>query len=180
LKKGEAGGLLMNVRTVLLVLIFAAFAGFVSLNWDVINAPTTLSFGFGTAQAPLGLLLLGFTVVIVAVLLLALLVQQASVLVETRRAAKELNSQRTLADQAEASRFTALRKHLDDELQRLESQAAARESALGQRLDSLEQALRAHVDQASNSLAAFIGEVDDRLERMVGMKGPTASADGDR
>ena len=34
----------------------------------------------------------------------------------------------------------------------------------GQRLDDLEQALRAHVDQASNSLAAFIGEVDDRLE----------------
>ena len=170
----------MNMRTVLPVLILAAFAGFVSLNWDVINAPTTLSFGFWTMQAPLGLLLLGFTVLIVAVLLLALLVQQASVLAETRRAAKELSAQRTLADQAEASRFTALSKHLDDELQRLESQAAARESALGQRLDSLEQALRAHVDQASNSLAAFIGEVDDRLERMAGSKKPASSTDGDR
>jgi len=49
----------------------------------------------------------------------------------------------------------------------------------GQRLDDLEQALRAHVDQASNSLAAFIGEVDDRLERMAQPNESTASA-GDR
>ena len=49
----------------------------------------------------------------------------------------------------------------------------------GQRPDDLEQALRAHVDQASNSLAAFIGEVDDRLERMARPNEPTASA-GDR
>ena len=108
-----------------------------------------------------------------------LMVQQASVLVETRRTAKELSAQRTLADQAEASRFTALGKHLDEELQRLESQAAAREAALGQRLDGREQALRAHVDQASNSLAAFIGEVDDRLERMARPKESNPSA-GDR
>ena len=158
----------MNVRSVLLVLVLALFAGFTFLNWDVIKAPTTLSFGFGTAQAPLGLLLLGFTVLIVAVFLFVLMVQQASVLVETRRTAKELSAQRTLADQAEASRFTTL-----------ESQAAVREAALGQRLDGLEQALRAHVDQASNSLAAFIGEVDDRLERMARPNESTASA-GDR
>ena len=166
----------MNVRSVLLFLVLALFAGFTLLNWDVIKAPTTLSFGFGTAQAPLGLLLLGFTVLIVAVFLFVLMVQQASVLAETRRTAKELSAQRTLADQAEASRFTALGKHLDEELQRLESQAAARDAALGQRLDGLEQALRAHVDQASNSLAAFIGEVDDRLERMARPNESAASA----
>lgn len=162
----------MNLRTGLLVLLFVAFAGFVFLNWDVISAPTTLSFGFWSAQAPLGLLLLGFTGLVVAVFLFAMMVQQATVLVETRRTTKELSAQRTLADQAEASRFTSLGKHLDEELQRLDAQAAAREAAHAQRLDSLEQALRAHVDQATNSLSAFIGEVDDRLERMAGAKGP--------
>ncbi len=161
----------MNLRTALLALLLAAFAGFLALNWNVVTAPTTLSFGFWTAQAPLGLLLLGFTVLIVAMFLFLLLVQQATVLVETRRTAKELASQRTLADQAEASRFTALGEHLDKEMRRLEAQAATRHEALAQRLNGLEAALRAHVDQAGNSLAAFIGELDDRVERMAAARG---------
>lgn len=161
----------MNLRVVVVFLLLAAFVGFLVLNWNVITAPTTLSLGFWTAQAPLGLLLLGFTILIAAVFLFLLVVQQATVLVETRRAAKELTAQRTLADQAEASRFTALGEHLDEELRRLEAQAAARQAALAQRLDGLEQALRAHVDQATNSLAAFIGVLDDRVERIEAAKG---------
>jgi uncharacterized integral membrane protein len=167
----------MNLRTVLIIVLLALFAGFVALNWSVINAPTTLSFGFWTAQAPLGLLLLGFTVLIAAMFLFLLAMQQATVLVETRRAAKELTAQRALADQAEASRFTALGERLDQELRRFETQAATRQDALVQRLDGLEQALRTHVDQASNSLAAFIGELDDRVERIEAARGlPPPSA----
>jgi uncharacterized integral membrane protein len=167
----------MNLRTVLIVVLLALFAGFVALNWGVINAPTTLSFGFWTAQAPLGLLLLGFTVLIAAMFLFLLVIQQATVLVETRRAAKELTAQRALADQAEASRFTALGERLDQELRRVEAQAATRQEALVQRLDGLEESLRTHVDQASNSLAAFIGELDDRVERIEAARGlPPPSA----
>lgn len=167
----------MNLRTVLIIVLLALFAGFVALNWSVITAPTTLSFGFWTAQAPLGLLLLGFTVLIAAMFLFLLAIQQATVLVETRRAAKELTAQRALADQAEASRFTALGERLDQELRRVEAQAATRQDALVQRLDGLEQSLRTHVDQASNSLAAFIGELDDRVERIEAARGlPPPSA----
>lgn len=167
----------MNLRTVLIIVMLALFAGFVALNWSVITAPTTLSFGFWTAQAPLGLLLLGFTVLIAAMFLFLLVIQQATVLVETRRAAKELTAQRALADQAEASRFTALGERLDQELRRVEAQAATRQDALVQRLDGLEQSLRTHVDQASNSLAAFIGELDDRVERIEAARGlPPPSA----
>jgi len=161
----------MNLRTALIIVLLALFAGFVTLNWSVITAPTTLSFGFWTAQAPLGLLLLGFTVLIAAMFLFLLVIQQATVLVETRRAAKELTAQRALADQAEASRFTALGERLDQELRRLEAQAATRQDTLVQRLDGLEQSLRTHVDQASNSLAAFIGELDDRVERIEAARG---------
>ena len=163
----------MNVRTVLLFLLLAAFAGFVALNWSVVTAQTTLSFGFWTAEAPLGLLLLGFTVLIAAMFLFVLVIQQATVLVETRRAAKELTAQRTLADQAEASRFTALGERLDAEMKRVEGQAASRHDALVQRLDGVERTLRAHVEQTGNSLAACIGEVDDRVERMERARGLT-------
>ena len=161
----------MNLRSVLLVVLLALFAGFVALNWSVITAPTSLSFGFWKAEAPLGLLLLGFTVLIAALFLFLLVVQQATVLVETRRTAKELTSQRALADQAEASRFTALGQQLNEELRRLEAQAATRQDALALRLNGLEQALRAHIDHASNSLAAFIGELDDRVERIEAARG---------
>jgi len=82
-----------------------------------------------------------------------------------------LASQRTLADQAEASRFTALGTHLDEELRRLEAQAATRHETLSQRINALEQALRAHIDQAGNSLAAVIGELDDRVERIAAARG---------
>jgi uncharacterized integral membrane protein len=169
--------LAMNMRTVLLFLLLAVFAGFVVLNWSVITAPTTLSFGFWTAQAPLGLLLLAFTVLIAAMFLFVLVIQQATVLVETRRTSKELNAQRTLADQAESSRFTALGTHLDGELRRLEEQAVARHDTLTQRINALEQSLRTHIDQTGNSLSAFLGEVSDRVERMesaMGVKTPRA------
>jgi hypothetical protein len=56
-------------------------------------------------------------------------------------------------------------------MRRLEAQAVTRHETLAQRLDGLEQALRAHVDQAGNSLAAFIGELDDRVERMEAARG---------
>lgn len=70
-------------------------------------------------------------------------------------------------------RFTALGEHMDEELRRLEAQAEARQDALAQRLIGLEQALRAHVDQASNSLDPFIGELDDRVERIEVARGLT-------
>ncbi|HEU0200795.1 MAG TPA: LapA family protein [Burkholderiaceae bacterium] len=160
----------MRLRTVLLLLLLALFAVFTILNWSAFTAPTTLSLLVGTVEAPLGLLLLGFIVLIAAVFLLLLALQQATVLVETRRTAKELSAQRTLADEAEASRFTALRQHLDESLQRFEAQAVARHAALMQRLDALEDATRVHIEQTGNSLAAGIGEVDDRVERLAGMQ----------
>jgi uncharacterized integral membrane protein len=159
----------MKARTLFLVLLFALITAFVIVNWPAITAPTTLSLGVGTVQAPLGLLLLGCTVLVAAVLLFLLLVQQAGVIIETRRAAKELAAQRTLADEAEASRFTALRQHLDEALQRVESQAAARQQALVERIDRTERELHAQLDQTGNSLSAAIGELEDRLERLAGL-----------
>jgi uncharacterized integral membrane protein len=160
----------MSLRTVLTVLLLAVLAVFTVVNWGAITAPTTLSLVFGTVQAPLGLLLLGFTVLVAAVFLFLLAVQQAGVIFETRRAAKELSAQRALADEAEASRFTELRRHLDQALQRLDEQALARDAAMTRRLEHLENALRAHVEQTGNSLAAYIGEVDDRVERLAAAK----------
>ncbi|MEO8311382.1 MAG: hypothetical protein ABI520_09440 [Caldimonas sp.] len=79
---------------------------------------------------------------------------QGRLLVEARRHAKELQAQRTLADQAEASRFTELRTAFEDATGRLEA-----------RFDATRDALRIELKEATNSLAAMIGEIDDRAKR---------------
>jgi uncharacterized integral membrane protein len=173
---GQTKEATMGLRTFVLLLMVVLFAAFTAVNWSAFTAPTTLSFVFGTVQAPLGLLLLGFIVLIASVFLLLLAVQQATVLVETRRAAKELSAQRALADQAEASRFTELRRHVDEALQRIDGNEGARQEAILQRIDRLETSLRTHIEQTGNSLAASVGEVDDRIERLAALPRPPAAA----
>lgn len=160
----------MKLRAVVLVLLLALLALFTLANWSAITANTQVSLLVARVEAPLGLILLAFLVVVIVVFLFLMVFQQAAVILETRRYAKELSAQRTLADQAEASRFTDLRKHLDarlDSLAGLGEGGGSREAMLVARIDRLEVALREHIDHAGNTLAAYIGEVDDRVEKLV-------------
>ena len=118
-------------------------------------------------EAPLGLILLSGTVVVIVVFLFLMLFQQAGVIREARRYAKELTAQRVLADQAEASRFTELRKHLDARLDRIDPAGAPTDESLTERIDRLEAALRTQIEHTGNSLAAHLGEVDDRMGRLL-------------
>jgi hypothetical protein len=65
-----------------------------------------------------------------------------------RRHGRKLQASRDLADQAEASRFTELRGFLNTEL------------AMQTRLNA---DLRSAIEQAGNTLSAYIGELEDRL-----------------
>src|SRR5262245_22153657 len=115
----------MPLRTVLLLVVLAAVAAFAALNWGAFLAPTTLSLGVAEVHAPLGLIMLGLIAVITVFFLGYLVYLQTTVLMESRRHAKELQAQRELADQAEASRFTELRAHLDSRLDEIESSLGA-------------------------------------------------------
>ena len=153
----------MTLRSLLFLLVFGALAGFVLVNWPVLNDPTTLSLAFAEVQAPLGVVMLGF-IVLVTVLFLAYIVYlQMSGLLETRRHGKEIQSQRQLADQAEASRFTELRGFLEAEFARQANRQAERDAAHQARLDALEQRLKVSIEQQANSLSASVGELGDRV-----------------
>ena len=115
----------MPLRTVLLLVVLAAIALFAALNWSAFLAPTTLTLGFAEVQAPLGLIMLGLVAVLTALFLAYLVYLQTTVLLESRRHAKELQAQRELADQAEASRFTELRGYLDSRLDEMENSLGA-------------------------------------------------------
>jgi uncharacterized integral membrane protein len=148
------------MRTVLWI-VLALTAAFAALNWPAFNTPQPLWLGFTTITAPLGVLLFG-ALVLTALLLL---VEQLSGLAESRRYAREIEAQRKLAEKAEESRYSELRTYLSEEIARAEQRSLDTRATLVNRVDALERDMRAALDQASTSIAAYIGEFEDRVER---------------
>lgn len=157
----------MKLHSLLLLLVLALVATFAALNWGAILAPTDLWLGFTTVQMPLGLVMLGLLVFITALFLVYVLYLQGSILLETRRNSRELHTNRELADRAEASRFTELRTFLEAELARQSTLNQESKTAVIARIDQLEHDFRAFSEQSGNTLAAYIGELEDRLEKVI-------------
>lgn len=161
----------MNLRNLSITLALALLAAFALLNWSAFTAPTTLSLGFADMQAPLGLIMLIITGLFSALFLIYIVFQQAGVIFEARRYAKELKAHRDLADTAEASRFTELRTFLAGELRKLEAQAAAGTRELGARVEGLEQRLQQKLEESTRVLSAGVSELDEKLDRIVRPRG---------
>jgi hypothetical protein len=157
----------MNLRTTLLALSFVFLAVFALLNWGAFSTPTTLSLGLAQIQAPLGLIMLIVTGLLSGLFLVYIVFQQAGVIVEARRYAKELQLQRELADKAEASRFTELRSYLDGVFTALRAEHGADADRTSARLEQLERQLLEKLDEATRTLSAYVGEVDDKLDRAL-------------
>ncbi len=157
----------MNFRALAIAVVVAALGLFALLNWPAFTAPTALNLGFAEVNGPLGLIMLVASGVLVALFLVYIVFQQAGVIMEARRYAKELKSHRELADTAEASRFTELRAFLDGELRKIEAQGAASTRELGARLERLELQLQEKLAESTRTLSAYVGEVDDKLDRLL-------------
>lgn len=166
----------MKVRTLFLLLVFGAIAGFAALNWSTFMASTTLSLGVAEIQAPLGLVMLAVLVFITAIFLVYVVYLQTTVLLDARSHARELKANRELADQAEASRFTELRNFLEQAQKQQASVDTEVKSVLLTRIDQLEQALRLSIEQSGTTLSAYIGELEDRLEKnaIIAQNPPTS------
>jgi uncharacterized integral membrane protein len=157
----------MNIRALALAVAFALLALFAFLNWEAFTSPTALNLGFMETSAPLGLTMLIVTTVISGLFFIYIVVQQAGFIMESRRTAKELKSQRELADKAEASRFTELRGFLEGELRRVEAQSAASTKEFGARVEQIEQGLQQKLTESTRTLTAFLGEIEDKLDRVL-------------
>ena len=144
------------IRTLLLLVVALVIAALAALNWTTLSTNTDVSLGVTTVQAPLGLIMLALTVILAIFFVVYVLYLQSTVLLETRRHGRELQAQRELADKAEASRFTELRAYLETQEQkhgRACSRAAAGRAGVASWIRS------------DNTIAAHIGQLEDRLER---------------
>lgn len=135
----------MSVRTIVVAVAFGLLVLFALINWSAFVAPTHLSLLVTSIDAPLGLIMLGITALISAVLLSLVLKLHITTLADSRQQSAELRTQRELANQAEASRFTELQKYIETQIK----------------------TLREELTGATNTLAACIGEIDERLERQM-------------
>lgn len=115
----------MTVRTVVLVLLSIFAAIFLILNWQGITAPVPVNLLFKSTEAPLGLILLIVLGVLWCVGIVWALMQQASTLVEIRRAYKEASANKNLADHAEVSRIEQVKTAMQGEFQAFETKILA-------------------------------------------------------
>jgi len=74
-------------------------------------------------------------------------------LMDARRQAKEIQAQRTLAEQEETSRFSELRTTLHSEFEQM-----------SKRMETSQLALSQEIRENVNSLAAILAEMDDRAK----------------
>ena len=161
----------MYLRTVLIIAVLGILTVLALLNWSTVTEQKSLSLAFTTVEAPLGLVLLGFSGLLTLLFLVYVVYLQSSVLLESRRFARELQGQRELAEQAEGSRLTELRILVTGEVQKLADESKEMKTTVLARLDVLERELRKSVEQSGNTLAAYLGEIDDRIERAMGKQG---------
>lgn len=107
----------------------AVVAALAALNWSTLTASAPLNLVVAQVQAPLGVVLLALTAVLVALFFVAHLRIQIGSLLETRKLLKEIQRVQDLADKAEASRMENLHQLVATEFrllnERLSSLATA-------------------------------------------------------
>ena len=155
----------MRTKSIFLVLFIAVVAAFVALNVGEFTRASVLSLGFTSVQAPLGLVMLALLAAVAVIFLGVMIYMQSSNLLETRNYARELSTQRELADKAEASRFTELRQYLEAQAASQQRREQAAEQVLGERFAAQNRVLMARVEQSDNTIAAYMGQLEDQIER---------------
>jgi len=153
----------MRARTISLIAFILLVAAFVALNWSEFMRPASLSLGFQLIEAPLGVVMLGLLALAIVMFLALSAIEQTANLIENRKYAREMIAQRELADKAEASRFTELRNYLDQQTLATQQREAATAAALNAALAQHKQEIKAQVEASGNTLAAYIGELEDRM-----------------
>ncbi len=133
----------MRIRSLLVLTASGLAALLVVLNWRIFAGLAKLNLLLTSAEVPVGVVMLLLFAVGLLVLWNTLGRWQGTLLQEFRRQAKELQAQRLLAESAEASRFTELGALVREEIAKL----------------------RTELQETEHSIAATLGEMDDRLRK---------------
>lgn len=157
----------MKILGTLIFVSLILLGVFALVNWSVLSASTTLSFIAFRIEAPLGISLLGIILLFLALFTVYVLILRTTMLMDARHYAREIKAQQQLAEKAEASRLNDLRSQLDHEFAQLQEAVEKFRTDLGVRFEGMEQALRNSIEESNRSLSAYVGEVEDKLDRSL-------------
>jgi uncharacterized integral membrane protein len=155
----------MRIVSTVIALALLMLGLLAALNATPLLELQALNLGWRTVQAPLGLLILGVAVLGLLMAGGAAALARRQQHQDVQELEHQLQEQRNLADKAEHSRFTQLQRHLDLQAQAAEHREREMLAQNSRELEQLKQALQHQLDEVGSSLAAYIGEVEDRLER---------------
>jgi uncharacterized integral membrane protein len=164
---------MMNFIGIIILLALFLLSVFTLANWAVLSASSTLSFIVFDVEGPLGVILLGAMLALVALFVVYALSLKTSMLMESRRHNQELEAQRKLAETAEASRLSDLRAQIEREFAQLQDAIGAVDG----RMDSHEQAMKQSLNEAANGLAALVAEMDDKIDRALARQASDTKGD---
>lgn len=145
----------MRTRVTFLLVAILVTAVFVALNWPEFMRPVPVSLGVTIVDAPLSLILLAALVLALLGALGSATWLQTSYDRALGRQTRALQAQRELADKAEASRFTELRRYLD-----------AQTSEARQREVVINESLQATLLKGQRELQARLDAFGDRLDAL--------------
>lgn len=154
----------MRARLLFLIVAIVAVAAFSAQNWAEIMRSAPLNFGPLVMAAPLGLILLSLLGLMLLVYLISSATHRTQHLMESRQHAKVLQTQRDLAEKAEASRFTDLRQVLDAHLRETRQREAVAGTEFEKALTNSQREIRNQLEQMNRGIASRLGEMEARLE----------------
>ncbi|MEW6705388.1 MAG: LapA family protein [Pseudomonadota bacterium] len=157
----------MRIRVLPVLVVLLLTGLFALINWSAFTTPTMLNLGVTMVSAPLGLVMLGVLVLLGVMYIGSVVALQGVALLESRRMSKEVQTQRDLADKAEASRFTELREFMSAEMARMQRLHDEMRAAMMTRMDEMERRSRTVMEDTANSLSSYIGELEDRLDHRL-------------
>ncbi len=157
----------MTLRASVLLAVFACLFAFIGLNWSEFSTPSTLSLGFSVVQMPVGFFMLGALLLVAALFTAYVVYLQATWGLQQRRVFSELESQRKLADQAEASRTADLLARVNATFDALTVSIASATSTLDQKINQATESNLRALSEASHTLSAHLGEIEDKLDKTL-------------
>jgi len=155
----------MRGRIAFIVLAVLVTAIIASLNWGEFTRLEPLSFGLFTANVAVGATMLVILGVVLAAFLVSSAIQESRYLLDHRRHSRALHAQRELAENAEASRFTDLRQHLDAHMRESRQREAVMGTEFEKRMLQSHQELRAQVERMHQMIGS-------RLDGLEGRRAP--------
>ena len=165
----------MRSRGIIVTLIVLLLLLFAVLNFSSLAVNLPLNLIFFRVQAPLGLILVGFALLLSFIFLLVSLFRRAGQLRQISHLETELEKERALVEKKRLSEFETLEGRLEGRLDALEATVrTAVQSALAEQHSRLELSERAQLERLEtqllgirNDLADDIGEISTAVRRSL-------------